>query len=184
MLDASPPRPRTGRRALEPRRWSLAARVVAAVAGAGVLASAPAQTMYKSVTPDGRTVYSDAPPSGARVEKTLKFTEPPSSPLPPATAFTLQQMQRAGGTGTGAGGSSAYGTVLFSATWCGYCKQAKAYLTARKIAYRDVDIDTQDGLAEFAHAGASKGIPLLISGSTRLQGFSSDAYDEVFDHRK
>jgi glutaredoxin len=111
----------------------------------------------------------------------LRFVEPPSSPLPPATAFTLKQMERAGRSASG--GEPTYGIVLYSAAWCGYCKQAKAYLAAHRIAYRDVDIDTQAGLAEFAHAGASKGIPLLISGSTRLQGYSSDAYDDVLGHR-
>jgi glutaredoxin len=39
--------------------------------------------------------------------------------------------------------------TIFSASWCGYCKQAKAYMTAHDIKYveRDVDADDENALA-------------------------------------
>jgi len=41
-----------------------------------------AETVYKSVGPGGRITYSQDPPSAGKVEKTLSFTNLPSTPLP------------------------------------------------------------------------------------------------------
>jgi len=74
---------------------------------------------------------------------------------------------------------------LYSAAWCGYCKKARAYLADKGIAYREIDIDTPDGLAAFARAGGGgKGVPLLLAGGRRVQGFSLAAYDKLFADQK
>ncbi|MBS1189755.1 MAG: Glutaredoxin [Rhodocyclaceae bacterium] len=36
-------------------------------------------------------------------------------------------------------------TQLYSASWCGYCRKAKAYLGERGIPYQEIDIDTPEG---------------------------------------
>jgi glutaredoxin len=59
---------------------------------------------------------------------------------------------------------------MYSATWCGYCKRAKAYLAKKGIGYTNVDIDTADGRAAFAQAGKG-GVPLLFAGNRRIRGF-------------
>jgi len=74
--------------------------------------------------------------------------------------------------------------VLYSAVWCGYCKLAKAWLGSKNIAYQLIDIDTKEGMASFAQAGGGKGVPLLLAGSQRVQGFSASAYDAVFTGKK
>src|SRR5271168_3034262 len=115
-------------------------------------ATAPgAQTMYKSVGPDGRIVYSDRPPVEGRLEATIKFEHLPSSPLPASTSSYLEQLRKTGpATSTGA---APKGVALYSASWCGFCKRAKAYLAASGISYQEFDIDTEDGRAAFAQAG-------------------------------
>jgi glutaredoxin len=74
--------------------------------------------------------------------------------------------------------------VLYSASWCGYCKAAKSYLGARGIAYREIDVDTESGQAAYAQAGGGNGIPLLVAGGQRVQGFSQAAYDALFPQRR
>ena len=70
--------------------------------------------------------------------------------------------------------------MLYSATWCGYCRKAKAYLAAKGVSYQEIDIDTPGGRAAFAQAGGGKGVPLLISKSgQRAQGFSPAGYDAL-----
>ncbi|MFN9473583.1 DUF4124 domain-containing protein [Acidovorax sp.] len=59
------------------------ALVVAALTG-----TAHAQTLYKSVDPNGKVVYSDQPPASGSAQKTMKLEAPPISvvpgnPLPP-----------------------------------------------------------------------------------------------------
>ena len=43
-------------------------------------APAAAQTVYRYVTPDGRTVFSDQPVPGARLQGTVTPPAPPSGP--------------------------------------------------------------------------------------------------------
>ncbi len=155
---------------------------ILAIAAAILLAALPpasAQTMYKSVTADGRIVYSDRPPAGGKVLKTLTPDNTPSSALPVSAEEQLLRLKALRPTAP-----AASGVVLYSAAWCGYCTKAKAYLGAKGIAYREIDIDTPDGLASFAQAGGGKGVPLLLAGDQRVQGFSPGAYDQLFAKRK
>ncbi len=150
----------------------------------GLLATtAPvAQELYKSVGPDGRIVYSDKPPAKGRIEKTMKFENLPSSTLP-ASAFSYVKQQRKMKVSSPTNRPTS-AVVLYSAAWCGFCKEAKAYLAGKGITYQEIDIDTNDGMVAFAQAGGDKGVPLLLAGDQRVQGFSLAAYDALFANQK
>ena len=141
-----------------------------------------AQSLYKSVGPDGKIIYSDRPPVEGRIVKTMKFENLPSSALPASATSNVEQLRKNKvlPPSTIPVGS----VVLYSASWCGYCKKAKSYLASKNIRYQEVDIDTKDGMVAFARAGGGKGVPLLIAGDQRVQGFSDDAYDALFANRK
>ena len=139
-----------------------------------------AQTMYKSVTADGKIIYSDHPPSDGKVLKTITPDSIPSTALPVSAMEQLRKFRALRPTAA----APSTGIVLYSASWCGYCAKAKAYLAAKGVSYQEIDIDTPDGLASFAQAGGGKGVPLLLSGSQRIQGFSPAAYDQLFANRQ
>jgi glutaredoxin len=136
-----------------------------------------AQTLYKSVTADGRTVYSDLPPTEGKVQKTMKFDNLPKSPLPanfgklPALAAKTSD-KPAARKGTDK-------VVMYTATWCGPCRRAKAWMAEQGISYRDWDIDTPEGKAALRETGIGGGIPLLIAGGKQVQGFSPEAYESI-----
>ena len=134
-----------------------------------------AQTVYRSIGPDGKVVYSDRPPSEGQVTKTMKFQNLPSSALPAATLSYVEQLRL-----KQAAPGAIQGTILYSAAWCGYCKQAKSYLARKGIRYEERDIDTPSGRASYAQAGGRRGVPLLLAKGQRVEGFSSEAYDSVF----
>ena len=141
-----------------------------------------AQTLYKSVGPDGKVVYGDRPPAEGRIEKTMKFENLPSSALPAAVSSYVEQLRRMKASSITSTPPS--GVVLYAAAWCGYCKNAKAYLASKGVAYQEIDIDTKNGMAAFAQAGGGGGVPLLFAGGQRVQGFSPAAYDALFANRK
>ncbi len=133
--------------------------------------------LYKSVTPDGKVIYSDRPPTDSKVIKTITPQKAPSSSLPVSAQEQLRRIQALSPKPSPVVNNN---VVLFSASWCGYCRQAKAYLSKMGIAYQEIDIDKPEGVSALAQAGGSKGIPLLMVGDRRLQGFSVGAYDEFF----
>lgn len=137
---------------------------------------AQAQSLYKVITPDGRVLYTNQPPATGKVVKTLTPDAAPATALPPSAAEQLARLQSLRAPTAGSLG----GVVLFSAAWCGHCTKAKAWLAGKGISYREVDIDTPDGMASFAQAGGGKGVPLLLAGGQRVQGFSPTAYDQLF----
>jgi glutaredoxin len=149
---------------------------------AAASAAQDAQTVYKSVGPDGRAIYSDRPPAEGRLEKTMMFENLPSSPLPASTSAYVEQLRsKAPPSSASTPGS---GVVLYSAAWCGFCKSAKAYLAGKGIKYQEFDIGTKEGMAAFAYAGGGKGIPLLLANGQRVRGFTPAAYDALFASRK
>ena len=140
-----------------------------------------AQPLYKSVGPDGRIIYSDRPSVDARLEKTMTFENLPSSALPASTSAYIEQLRK-----TAPAFSPQLATsevALYTARWCGFCKRAKAYLGGKGVKYQEFDIESKNGMAAFARAGGARGIPLLVVGGQRVQGFSQGAYDALFANR-
>jgi glutaredoxin len=144
--------------------------------------TAIAQKLYKSVLPDGRIVYSDSPPTEGRIDKTLNFDNLPSSALPASASSYVAQLRRLRAATAPAVASDS--VVLYAAVWCGYCRQAKAWLASKGVAYREYDIDTRDGMTALVDAGGGKGIPLLVAGGQRIRGFSAQGYEQFFSGRK
>ena len=150
--------------------------------GIALGATVSAQTVYKSVGPNGQVVYSDRAPTSGHLEKTMKFADLPSSALPASAASFMEQFRRTHPTdGALAAPASGSGATLYSAAWCGYCKKAKAWLASRGVAYQDVDVDTPSGMAALAQVtGGKGGIPVLVAKGQKINGFSTAAYDAIF----
>ena len=134
-----------------------------------VLAAPPAlaQTLYKVVGPDGKVSYQSEKPADGKISKTL-VVAPRAADAAPAAKGRV---------------------VLYAAAWCGYCRQAKAYLAAKRIAYEEIDVDTNYGKSAFARVTGvppipanqrAGGIPLLVMGSVKHRGYSTAMYDDVF----
>lgn len=154
-----------------------------ALALAGTLlaiAAASAQTVYKSVGPDGKVVYSDQPPTTGRLEKTMKF-QLQSSALPASAVSFMEQFRKT--HPNDAPQAATRGVTLYSAVWCGYCRKAKAWLAEHGVAYANVDIDAPGGAQALAQAGGGTGIPVLVVDGRPIGGFSADAYAAAFQNR-
>jgi glutaredoxin len=160
-----------------------------AVLGAALLASlfvpfageAPAATLYKSVGPDGRVTYSDQPPPEGTVQKTLSFAELPSSPLPEAVLRYREGLEKGVQKRlTEAARARAATLQLFTAPWCGYCRQARAHLAEKGVAFQELDVETAEGQRAYAALGGGSGVPVLAWKGERLQGYSRASYEAFF----
>ena len=155
-------------------------RSVVCIALLTLMMSAAADTVYKVVGPDGEITYSDKPPADRSRTNTLEFRNLPSSPLPAHVLRFREQLEKsAEGRIHAARASRESDAVLFTAIWCGHCKRAKTHLAAAQISYVEYDIESVDGMRAFISAGGSGGVPLLVAGDRRIQGYSAPAYDRL-----
>lgn len=144
-----------------------------------IAGAASAETLYKSVGPDGKVTYSDQPIAEGS-EKPMKLSNSPASPVQESVVRYQRDLQK--GAETRLSATADGEAQFFMAQWCGYCRQAKAYLNARKIAYREYDVDTPEGKNAFAQFGHG-GVPVLVWKGQRVQGFSQASYDTLFSAR-
>ena len=149
----------------------------AAVAALAVLlcgAITPAQAeIYKWKDAQGVLHFSDQPPTDRSADKVN---------LPPTNRTPGQSAPAAANPDQEAVGPSAVPqVVMYGAAWCGYCKQARHYFTAHGVPYREYDVD-QDAAAqrEFKRLGGT-GVPLILIGEARMQGFSEDRFERLYN---
>lgn len=132
------------------RNLSLLLLAVLVSSGAGA-------AVYRWVDADGRIYYSDSPPkqSSAKSVKLPSNNVAPVTPVPKAKpAVTSGEKVR-----------------LYTTTWCGYCKRARAHLASRNIPFEDIDIETTDrGQREYREMGGN-GVPVIFVGSRRMDGY-------------
>jgi len=116
--------------------------------------------MYKWIDKDGKVHYSDSPPPGKKAKKLdLKINSISGPPVvsslgnPSSTASTSK-------------------VKLYTTTWCGYCKRARAYLQARGTPYQEIDVETSSqGQREFQALGG-RGVPVILVGNQRMDGYN------------
>lgn len=73
---------------------------------------------------------------------------------------------------------------IYTASYCGECKRAKAYMQAHKIAFTEYDVEQdRNRLREFYQRGG-KGIPLIFIGGEMMHGFEQERFEELLAEPK
>ena len=149
-----------------------------------VSASALAGTMYKSIGPDGSVIYSDSPPANANPVKTLDYKPLPVTPMPDSVLRYRASLRDAASPPKSPPQAVAAVAQIFTAPWCHICHKAKAYLAEKKIAYKEFNVETPEGAAALAQVGEAEGVPVISWRGKRLDGFTREAYDDLFSQAK
>lgn len=124
--------------------------------------------VYKWVDAQGKTHYGDAPPvSGKAKEVNLK-----------ENTIHVAPVDTSGLASTGASKSYAKVTI-YTASWCGYCKKAKALLAQRGVSYAEYDIETSaQGRRDYEKINGH-GVPITFIGKTRIDGFDAGSFNSA-----
>jgi len=71
--------------------------------------------------------------------------------------------------------------TLYSTSWCGYCRKARAWFTQEGIPFVEKDIEKDpDGAAEYrAKANGYGGVPLIDVNGTAVRGFDQRAIETL-----
>jgi glutaredoxin len=129
---------------------------LALLCGLTVLIAAAQAGVYKWTDEQGRVHYSDAPPARGKSEQVKirinSYTGPAVVSRAPAAASGSE-------------------VLIYTTSWCGVCKMAKAYLDSRGVRYREVDVEADAGGKQaFAKLGG-RGVPVILVGESRMDGF-------------
>ncbi|HEY7758498.1 MAG TPA: glutaredoxin family protein [Burkholderiales bacterium] len=125
-----------------------------------------AAAVYKWTDADGRVHYSDSPPSD---RKAAQVKIKVNSISGPAVVSALK----------GGPPAAKERVRIYTTTWCGYCKKAKAQLAARQVAFDEIDVEASDsGRREFASLGG-RGVPMILVGSQRMDGYDAGRLDAM-----
>ncbi len=73
--------------------------------------------------------------------------------------------------------------VMYSASWCSICKQAKSWFERKDIAYSEYDIErSEKGKRDYKKLNGT-GVPIILVGRKRINGFSPETFDKVYNSR-
>jgi glutaredoxin len=150
--------------------------LAAVLVTASLVLTFPTQAeVYKWTDAQGVLHFSDKPPADGNADQVrLRATNSYRSAIP---ADTIPQAsakpQRP---------AKAQSVVMFSAEWCGYCRKARAYFQANRVAFRERDVDKDPAARrEYQRLGGT-GLPLILVGEQRLSGFSEEAFRRLFEN--
>jgi glutaredoxin len=128
-----------------------------------------AQTIYRWTDEKGRVQYSNEPPPNAKVRPVADRINSYDGPV---------QIRQAPAS-PGAGAREAGPVVMYSTSWCTYCKQARSYFAAKRIRYHEYDIEASPSAhAEFKRLGG-RGVPLIVHGGATMSGFSEKSFEAL-----
>jgi len=112
----------------------------------------------KWVDENGKTHYGSRAPKGSNSQYVKTPNAPPIKPLVKKEAV-----------------------ILYSTSWCPYCKKARAYLKKNAIAFTEYDIEKSATAKRNYDAAGGQGVPFMVRGTSSIGGFSSTNYDRFFN---
>jgi len=71
--------------------------------------------------------------------------------------------------------------VMYSTSWCGYCKKARTYFRKNNIAYVDYDIEKNTKAKKRYDKLGATGVPVIFIGKKRMSGFSEQRFEQLYN---
>ena len=127
--------------------------------------------LYKWVDEQGNIHYGDSPPENADLKQITgevsSFTSVTVEPFEFDPNIITQR-------------SNSKSVVMYSTSWCGYCKKAKRYFRKKNIAFREYDIEKDKKAARAYKKIKGRGVPVILIGKKRMNGFNARRFDKIY----
>jgi len=129
------------------------------------LTSVQAQTVYRSVGPDGRVTFSDRPPASASQATPLSAgtTEGAAAASLP---FALRQIV------------AKYPVTLYSSMDCAPCDEGRNLLRARGVPFSEKTVNTPEDAKAYQNLANGNSVPMLTIGAQQLKGFTAAEWQQ------
>ena len=127
--------------------------------------------LYKWVDESGRTHYGDSPPDKAKLKE---ITGNVSS----FTSVSVEPFVYDSSLVTGRQKSKS--VAMYSTSWCGYCKKAARHFRKNNIPFTEHDIEKSETAAREYKKLRGRGVPVILIGDQRMNGFSAKTFDAIY----
>lgn len=77
-------------------------------------------------------------------------------------------------------GQSGNKVVMYSTSWCGYCKKARQYFKSKGIAFKEYDIEKNKKAKRKYDRLGGQGVPLILVGKKSMRGFSVSRFNKIY----
>jgi len=134
--------------------------------------AALAQTLYRSVGPDGKVTFSDTPPpASASTNAKARGATTPAGPVSAGSALPYELQQIA----------NRYPVTLYTGDNCGPCASGRNLLRARGIPFMERTVNSADDIAALQRLNGDAGLPFLTIGGQQIPGFSDAEWTQYLD---
>ena len=130
--------------------------------------------LYKWVDDKGTIHYGDKPPKKTELQQingnitSFKSVDVEPFKYDPSLVTTNSN-------------SKAKSVIMYSTSWCGYCKKARSHFTRNNIPFREYDIEKSKQAAKDYKKLNGRGVPVILIGKQRMNGFSANAFDRIYN---
>lgn len=136
-----------------------------------VMLNSAGADVYRSVGDDGTIYYTSTPPEKKKTQGSGSKNKSYSSPdLSPYKSFS-SSFDKPVNTSN---------VVMYSASWCGYCRQARNYFRKQKIQFREYDVEKSVKGKKDYRKLRGRGVPIILVGSRRMDGFSVNGFKNIY----
>ena len=122
--------------------------------------SLQAQTLYRSVGPDGRVTFSDKPPATPAKVTALSADGKDASASNAALPYELRQV------------ANKYPVTLFASKECAPCDEGRTLLRSRGIPFAEKTINSNDDADSLKRLTDTTSLPVLTIGGQQIKGYS------------
>ncbi len=130
--------------------------------------------LYKWVDDRGNIHYGDKPPEDAQLENISGNVSSFTSVNVEAFVFDASIISKR---------SKTKSVVMYSTSWCGYCKKAARHFRKNKIPFTEYDIEKSAKGARDYKRLKGRGVPVILIGDQRMNGFSARTFDRIYYHK-
>lgn len=128
--------------------------------------------IFHWVDSEGKRHFGDRPPSEYKADRVEVIENTVKSRV------VMKNPDDAGVTNKSADGPKS--VIMYSAAWCGICKQAARYFKKNKIPFEEYDIDKSGkGRRDYEKLNG-RGVPIILVGKQRMNGFSPDRFQALY----
>ena len=127
--------------------------------------------LFKWVDKQGNVHYGDHPPENANLKSiTGKISSYGTVSVEPLVNEPKNDSKP----------GSAKNVVMYSTSWCGFCKKAASHFRKNKIPFREYDIEKSAKAAGEYKKLRGNGVPIILIGKQRMNGFDAVTFDRIY----